>query len=78
MIARRLILAAARRLASDPELRRQASKAARTLYRKAAPTAVSASRHVTNSFRETRAEANPLDDPVGFAKRLKRKLLPPE
>jgi hypothetical protein len=78
MITRRLIMAAARRLASDPVLRREASKTAGTLYRKAAPTAASAGRHLADSFRETRAEADPLDDPVGFAKRLKRKLLPPE
>lgn len=78
MIGRRLLMLAARRLAENPEVRAKAAEAAGTAYRKAAPKVENASRHVAETFREARAEADPLDDPVGFAKRFRKRLLPPE
>ena len=78
MILRRLFLEGARRLAANPALRRKAVDTAETVYRRAAPKVENAGRHLAESFRDTEAEGNPLDDPIGFAKRFKNKLLPPE
>ena len=78
MFMRRLVLGAARRLAADPEIRRKAAVVAGTAYRKAAPKLENAGRHVAESLKETTAEGSALDDPLGFAKRFHKRLLPPE
>lgn len=78
MIVRRLLMEAARRLAQNPEVRQKATDAAGTAYRAAAPKVENAGRHISESFRETTGEGSVMDDPVGFAKRFKKRLLPPE
>ena len=78
MLARRLLLEAARRLAENPEVRRKATDVAATAYRKGAPKVENAGRHVAETFRETASEVSVLDDPVRFAKRFRNRLLPPE
>jgi hypothetical protein len=78
MLVRKLLFEAARRLAQNPEIRQKATDAASTAYRHAAPKVENAGRHISESFRETAGEGSVLDDPVGFAKRFKKRLLPPE
>ena len=78
MLAKRLMIEAARRMAQNPEVRRIASEAAEAAYRKAAPKVGNAGRHVAETFRETSADGSPLADPVGFAKRFRQRLMPPE
>ena len=77
MIGRRLLFMAARRLAEDPKVRRKAAETAETAWSKTAPKVENAGRHVAETFRDTRAEVDLLDDPLNFARRFRRKLLPP-
>ncbi len=78
MVLRRLLFEAARRLAENPEVRRKAADTVETAYRKAAPKVENAGRHVAETLKETAAEGSALDDPVGFARRFGKRLLPPE
>lgn len=89
MIARRLLMAAAKRLAENPEVRRKAGEVAETAYqtakpkvedayRRTRPKVENAGRHVAESWQETKGEGEFLDDPIGFAKRFRNRLLPPE
>ena len=78
MIIRKLLFHAARRLAQNPEIRQKVGEAADNAYQKAAPKVENAGRHISESFKETTREGGIVDDPLGFAKRFKNKLLPPE
>lgn len=77
-ILSRLLLEAGRRAAQNPELRRTAARVAGEMYGKVAPKVENAGRHVLESARETVAEGRLADDPLGFARRLRDRLLPPE
>lgn len=77
-LLRRLLMEAGRRAAQNPELRRSAARVAGELYGKVAPTLESAGRHVVETARETSAEIRPGDDPLGFARRFRDRLLPPD
>lgn len=77
-LLRRLLLEAGRRAAQDPEVRRTAARVAGEVYGKVAPKVESAGRHVVETARETAAEGRFADDPVGFARRFRDRLLPPE
>lgn len=76
-ILRRLLLEAGRRAAQDPEVRRKAARMAGEVYGRLAPKVENAGRHVLESARETSAEGRFSDDPLGFARRLRSRLLPP-
>lgn len=76
-ILRRLLLEAGRRAAANPEVRRTAARVAGEMYGKVAPKVENAGRHVAESARETAAEGRFTDDPVGFARRFRNRLLPP-
>lgn len=76
MILRRLLFEAGRRLAERPEVRRKITDLAEYTYRNAAPKVENASKHVAESFQKTKDEANPLEDPVGFARKFKNRLFP--
>ncbi len=78
MIGRRLLMLAARRLAEDPRVRQKAAETAEAAWNSTAPKVENAGRHVAETFRETREEVDLLDDPVGFARRFRSRLLPPE
>ena len=78
MIGRRLLLMAARRLAQDPRVRQKAAETAEAAWSTTAPKVENAGRHVAETFRETREELDPLDDPLGFARRFRARLLPPD
>ncbi len=77
-ILTRLIAEAARRAAEDPEIRSKAIGVAEEAARRARPKLENAGRHIMDSTRETSAEGSFTDDPLGYAQRLKRRLLPPE
>lgn len=77
-LLRRLLIEAGRRAAQNPELRRGAARMAGELYGKVAPRIENAGRHVVETARETSAEIRPGDDPLGFARRFRDRLLPPE
>lgn len=77
-ILRRLLFEAGRRAAQNPEVRRTAARVAGEVYGKVAPRVENAGRHVLESTRETAAEGRLSDDPLGFARRLRSRLLPPE
>ncbi|MBT5263309.1 MAG: hypothetical protein HOL85_00640 [Rhodospirillaceae bacterium] len=78
VIARRLFMEAARRLAGDPRVQRKAAELAEKAYSHAQPTLSNASTHVSESMRETLAEVDPLEEPGRFLKNLKSRMLPPE
>lgn len=77
-LLRRLLMEAGRRAAENPELRRNVARVAGELYGKVAPKIENAGRHVVETARETSAEVRPADDPLGFARRFRDRLLPPE
>lgn len=77
-LLRRLLMEAGRRAAQNPELRRGAARIAGEVYGKVAPTVENAGRHVVETARRTSAEGRVTDDPLGFARRFRDKLLPPE
>ncbi|GHD61508.1 hypothetical protein GCM10017083_48930 [Thalassobaculum fulvum] len=77
-LLRRLIFEAGRRAAQNPEVRRTAARVAGEVYGKVAPRVENAGRHVLESARETSAEGRLTDDPIGFARRFRDRLLPPE
>ena len=74
----RLLLEAGRRAARNPEVRRTAARVAGEVYGKVAPKVENAGRHVLESARETAAEGRFADDPVGYARRFRDRLLPPD
>jgi hypothetical protein len=78
MILRNLFWQAASKLARDPRVQAKAAEIAEDVYTKAAPRLENASAHVADSMRETAREVDPLEDPIGFARRFKQRLLPPE
>ncbi|NIA69520.1 hypothetical protein HBA54_13040 [Pelagibius litoralis] len=61
---RRLLFSAARRIAQDPEVQAKAVDA----YERGVKPRLSAARE---ELRELTGEVNPLEDPGGFARRLK-------
>lgn len=77
-LLRRLLMEAGRRAAQNPELRRGAARIAGEVYGKVAPTVENAGRHVVETARRTASEGRVTDDPIGFARRFRDKLLPPE
>lgn len=77
-LLRRLLLEAGRRAAQNPEVRRNAARAVGEVYGKVAPKIENAGRHVLETARETSAEVRPSKDPLGFARRFRDRLLPPE
>lgn len=77
-LLRRLLIEAGRRAAANPELRRGAARVAGEVYGKVAPRIENAGRHVVETARETSAEVRPTEDPLGFARRFRDRLLPPE
>ena len=78
MILRRLLLEAGRRLAERPEVRQKIADVAESAYQRAAPKVENASKHVAESFQETKRQTDPLADPIGFARKFKNRLLPPQ
>lgn len=77
-ILRRLLFEAGRRAAQNPELRRTAARMAGEVYGKVAPRVENAGRHVLETARETASEGRFADDPLGYARRFRDRLLPPE
>ncbi|EDP65917.1 hypothetical protein BAL199_03794 [alpha proteobacterium BAL199] len=77
-LLRRLLLEAGRRAAQNPELRRGAARIAGEVYGKVAPKIENAGRHVVETARQTSSEVRATDDPLGFARRFRDRLLPPE
>jgi alkylation response protein AidB-like acyl-CoA dehydrogenase len=78
MIVRRLFLEAARRIAQNPEVQHKAADMAAQVYVKARPKLENAGRHLSESARDAAAEHDPLKDPLGFARSLKKRAFPPE
>ncbi len=64
MILRRLLFSAARRLAADPKVQAKAAD----VYDRDVKPKLSAAR---DELQELAKEVNPLDDPSGFARRLR-------
>ncbi|MBO6561294.1 MAG: hypothetical protein JJ959_12195 [Nisaea sp.] len=48
------------------------------VYVKARPKLENAGRHLSESARDAAAEHDPLKDPLGFARSLKKRAFPPE
>lgn len=67
MFLRRLLFSAARRVAQDPEVQAKAAD----VYERGVKPRLSAAR---DELRELAGEVNPLDDPGGFARRLKERV----
>ncbi|SDF39778.1 MULTISPECIES: hypothetical protein [Thalassobaculum] len=74
----RLAREAVRRAASDPRLRAKAAEIAGEAARRARPTVENAGRHIVETARETSSSGSFADDPIGYARRFRAKLLPPE
>lgn len=77
-LLRRLLLEAGRRAAQNPEVRRTAARVAGEMYGKVAPKVENAGKHIVESARETSSEVGFTDDPIGFARRFRDRLLPPD
>lgn len=77
-LLRRLLTEAGRRAAQNPELRRAAARAAGEVYGKVAPKVENAGRHVVETAREASSEGGFTDDPLGYARRFRDRLLPPD
>ena len=76
-LLRRLLIEAGRRAAQNPELRRGAARIAGEVYGAVAPKIENAGRHVVETAREASTEVRPGEDPLGFARRFRDRLLPP-
>lgn len=74
----RLAQEAVRRVASDPRMRAKAAEIAGDAARRARPTVENAGRHIVETARETSSGGGFADDPIGYARRFRAKLLPPE
>ena len=74
----RLVTEAARRAAQDPRLRAKAAEVVGEAARRARPAVENAGRHVMETARETSDGGRFADDPLGYARRFRDKLLPPE
>lgn len=77
-ILHRLLLEAGRRAAQNPEVRRTAARVAGEVYGKVAPKVESAGRHMLETAKETASEGRFADDPLGYARRFRDRLLPPD
>jgi len=77
-ILHRLLLEAGRRAAQNPEVRRTAARVAGEVYGKVAPKVENAGRHMLETAKETASEGRFSDDPVGYARRFRDRLLPPD
>ena len=78
MVVRRLLWEAARRVAQNPGIQQKAADVAAEAYLRARPKLENAGRHLSDSAREAAAEHDPLKDPLGFAKSLKKRAFPSE
>jgi len=74
----RLVAEAARRAAQDPRVRAKAQEVATEAARRARPKIENAGRHILETARETSDGGHFTDDPIGYARRFRDKLLPPE
>lgn len=74
----RLMTEAARRAAQDPRVRAKATEIASEAARRARPTIENAGRHIVETARDASADGSFSDDPLGYARRFRDKLLPPE
>lgn len=74
----RLLTEAARRAAQDPRVRAKATEVAAEAARRARPKIENAGRHIVETARETSTDGSFADDPIGYARRFRDKLLPPE
>jgi hypothetical protein len=74
----RMLAEAARRVAQDPQIRAKATEVAEEAVRVARPKVENASRHIIETARETSVDGSFTDDPIGYAKRFRNRLLPPE
>lgn len=78
MVVRRLLWEAVRRVAQNPEVQQKAADVAAEVYVKARPKLENAGRQISESARDAAREHDPLKDPIGFAKSMKNKALPPK
>tara|TARA_R110002012_G_scaffold32055_2_gene95234 strand:- start:3465 stop:3710 length:246 start_codon:yes stop_codon:yes gene_type:complete len=78
MIGKGLLWAAARRIMQNPEVQQRATDIAAEAYTRAKPTLENAGRQISESMRDAAAEHDPMQDPIGFVKSLKKKALPPQ
>lgn len=74
----RLAREAMRRAAADPRLRAKAAEFADEAVRRARPKVENAGRHIIETARETSSGGSFADDPLGYARRFRDKLLPPD
>ena len=74
----RLAREAVRRAAQDPRVRAKATQIAGEAVRRARPMVENAGRHLAETARETSTGGRFADDPMGYAKRFRNRLLPPE
>lgn len=74
----RLVAEAARRAAQDPRVRSKAAELAGEAARRARPAVENAGRHIIETARETSTDGRFADDPLGYARRFRAKLLPPD
>lgn len=66
-LLRRLLFSAARRIAADPKVQQKAAD----VYQRDVSPRISAAR---DELRELTGEVNPLDDPRGFARRVRERI----
>ena len=74
----RLVAEAARRAAQDPRVRAKAAEVAGEAARRARPKIENAGRHIIETAREASTDGHFTDDPLGYARRFRDKLLPPD
>lgn len=74
----RLITEAARRAAQDPRIRAKAVEVAGEAARIVRPKLENAGRHIVETARETSGDGSFTDDPLGYARRFRDRLLPPD
>ncbi|MFX4223960.1 MAG: hypothetical protein ACMVO3_25175 [Thalassobaculum sp.] len=74
----RLVAEAARRAAQDPRLRAKAAELAGEAARRARPTVENAGRHIVETAREHRVRDVSQTITLGYARRFRAKLLPPD
>ncbi|MEO9899266.1 MULTISPECIES: hypothetical protein [Alphaproteobacteria] len=78
MFGKSLLWEAARRIVQNPEVQQRATDIAAEVYVRAKPKLENAGRQISESVRDAAGEHDPLQDPVGFVKTLKKRALPPE
>ena len=72
----RLAREAVRRASQDPRVRAKATEIAGEAVRRARPMVENAGKHIAETARETSNGGRFADDPVGYAKRFRNRLLP--